>query len=90
MTVRVHLEQVVVDGPLPGGQRQWRLALERELAAALAGTPAGLVSGWPASGQHLVALPPAYGSNPGGVGTYPSVGAVAGALGAALATGGRT
>jgi hypothetical protein len=86
VTVYVHLERVVVDGPLPGGGQQWRRRLEHELGAALADTPAGRASGWPTAGQHLAGLPPARAA---GGGPPPSPQAVAAAVGAALATGGR-
>jgi len=89
VTVHVHLERVVVDGPLPGGRGEWRRAFERELGVALAGTPAGLASGWPAAGQDLVALPPAHAPVPPGLASQPAVGDVATAVGSALASGGR-
>lgn len=89
MTVHVHLERVVVDGPLPGGRGEWRRAFERELGVALAGTPARLASGWPAAGQDLVALPPAPAPMHHGPASRPAARDVAAAVGSALARGGR-
>lgn len=91
MTVYVRVDRVVVDGPLPGGEREWRRALERELAAALAATPAGAAAGWPAAGQDIAELAPATPVGRAAVrpGTPITPTSVAAAVGAALATGGR-
>ena len=89
MTVHVHLDKVVVDGPLPGGRRAWRAALERELGVALAGTSAGLASGWPAAGADLADLPPAHLPVSSGQATRPAATDVAAAVGSALSSGGR-
>jgi hypothetical protein len=57
VTLHVHLERIVVDGPLPTSTRQWRAALAeavaRELRAGAAGEQA------PPGGLRLAALPPA-------------------------------
>lgn len=92
MTVHLHIDRVVVDGPLPGDRHAWREALARELTTVLAGHA-------PAAGLHTPALPPAYlppatPTTPTGRATPATPvqpGAVAGAVGAALSTtgGGR-
>ena len=87
MTVHLHIDRVVVDGPLSGDRHAWREALARELTTVLAGHA-------PAAGLHTAALPPAYlpPATPATPASPVQPGAVAGAVGAALSTtgGGRS
>lgn len=92
MTVHVHVERVVVDGPLPSAPHLWCAALAREVAAALeTGAtplgPAGPASVWPAEGARLAALRTSYVSATEGAATTPSPRAVGAAVGGALSRG---
>lgn len=62
MTVHVHLERVVVDGPLPTSSRRWRAALAKAVAAELRTGPGDTSGRQPAAlgGVRLASLPPAH------------------------------
>ena len=55
MTLHVHLERVVVDGPLPTTPHRWSEALAEALATELRATPTGLPA--PSGGARLASLP---------------------------------
>lgn len=90
MTVHVHLERVVVDGPLPMAPHLWRAALVREVTAALEAQ--GVLSGQSFAGAdlRLAALPTSHVTVPQSAAGTASPGVVGAAVGAALvrATGG--
>jgi hypothetical protein len=58
MTVRVHIERVIVDGVPAGRERAVAAALERELARALAGRRLGPAARAGRMRTPPVALPP--------------------------------
>ncbi|TIC88291.1 hypothetical protein E8D34_04955 [Nocardioides sp. GY 10113] len=88
MTVHLHLERVVLDGPLPADPERWRAELAAALTEAVAQGPGGRAEGWPATGTHLAALPPVAGPGPGpGAEAALAPAALAAAVGAALTRG---